>query len=350
MTRYIPILKGKQGEYNALGDISPATREGLQPLIELVPSGESDDSDVQRAGSQKAMTKLALVWSARPLFLDAGHFDLTVDHGGGHGLTYDACSRLETAGVMAIPAVRLGDPPLAVEDVGNLHTDYHRGACIRLIADDLQEDGDVLESWIDQLLARASLTRPDIDLLIDAGHVDGDFAALTTARVVRIILREMTKLADFRTVTVAGGAFPDDLSDYPPDVLGVRQRYDADLWTNLVGRGTQRAVDYGDYAVAHPVLTEGGWRTSPQLRYTVDTSWLILKGRLNDPNGHAQFYDICDEIAAHPKFAGAALGPSDRRIANSRADGPGNATTWRQIGTAHHMDYVVARLTSLGEP
>lgn len=351
MTRYVPILKGKQGEYNALADLAPSTRTWLQPLLEIVPSAEDADPAAQKTDADKVIGKLSKVWAALPAFVDAGHFDLTVDLDG-QGLTARACAGLESRSVIAVPVLRLSDPMHVRFDVAALHADFHRGACVRLTRDeDLADDGDAVNAKIDDLLAQTGLSRPDVDLLLDAGPVDGDIDVRTATREIRMLLRELPSLNDYRSVTVAAGAFPQDLSAYEPTVLGERARYDADLWTVLIGRGLPREVDFGDYAIAHPHLSEGGaFRAAPQLRYTTDTSWLILKGRVNDPLGHEQFYDVCAQIAAHPKFAGAALGPSDRRIADSRSFTTGNATTWRQIANAHHMDYVVRRLTTLGEP
>lgn len=334
----------------ALSQIAPATRASIVPLIEIVPSGDVDDPDVQRADASKATDKLGVIWGASGAYIDAGHYDLTTDLGA-TGVTALACRLLAAAGVVPIPVLRLSDPDLARQDVARLHAEFGRGVCVRLVGEDLQEDGDALEAGIDLVVADCGIRREDVDVLLDAGHVDGDVPAQLAARSIRSILREMDHLAEYRTLTVAGGAFPQDLSEFLPNTLGERPRYDADMWANLVRRGTPRPVDYGDYAVAHSLLAVGvAFAPAPQLRYTVDTSWLILKGRRNDPTGHAQFYDICDAIAGHPKFAGAALGTADRRIANSRATTTGNATTWRQLGTTHHLDFVVRRLTTLGEP
>lgn len=351
MTRYVPILKGKQGEYGALGAISPGTRRGIQPLIEIVPSGDEDDPDVQRADADKAASKLAQSWAASAAFLDPGFFDLGVDVDQGNGMLAYACEQAESRGIQAIPVVRLEDPQEARSDARALHTDYHRGVCLRLYNDDLDTEGDALDGEIQQFLSDTSFVRPDVDLLIDAGFVDGDVAVTSNARAIRLLLRELPQVQDYRSVTVAGGAFPEDLSAFTPWVIGQRQRYDADMWVRLVNRGVPVEIAYGDYAIANPGLPQGtGWRPAPQLRYTVDTEWLVLKGTVNDPRGHSQFYDICDQIAAHAKFAGAALGAADRRVANPRVDTTGNASTWRQVGTTHHLDFVVSRLTNLGEP
>lgn len=80
--------------------------------------------------------------------------------------------------------------------------------------------------------------------------------------------------------------------------------------------------------------------------------WLILKGSRRDPQGHQQFHAICAEISHHDDYSGSLLGPADRSIIErgQGMHGPGNASTWRMIGTAHHLDLVAARLTTQGEP
>jgi hypothetical protein len=50
-----------------------------------------------------------------------------------------------------------------------------------------------------------------------------------------------------------------------------------------------------------------------------------------------------------PEFSGAGLGEADERIAAAWKSGPGNATTWRCLGTAHHAD-IVSRLAKLAIP
>jgi hypothetical protein len=172
------------------------------------------------------------------------------------------------------------------------------------------------------------------------------------ARILRLFVRNLEEMGPWRSLVVASGAFPVDLSAYAPGVIGERSRLDADLWAQLVARGRfDHTIDFADYAIAHPLLGAGApFIAAPQLRYTTADKWLILKGRRNDPAGNEQFYTICQTIADRDEFAGAALGAADARIANPRAHGPGNATTWRQVGTAHHLDFVALRLATFGEP
>jgi len=227
-----------------------------------------------------------------------------------------------------------------------------RGACVRLGGDDVTEDPDDVNEALARMMSHLSMGREDVDLLIDLGAVGPD-SVRAKALAARLLLRYLEGVKEFRSVTVAAGAFPADLSDFSPWQQGEQPRSDADLWAEVLRRRVPRAPDYGDYAVAHPMLSTGRpFAPAPQLRYTTAGHWLILKGDRRDERGARQFYDICQAIAASPEFAGAGLGWADARIADPRGHGagPGNATTWRQLGTAHHLDFVVRRLTTLGEP
>jgi hypothetical protein len=166
------------------------------------------------------------------------------------------------------------------------------------------------------------------------------------------LLRGLERVDEWRSITVLSGAFPADLGMHPAGVVGDYQRYDADIWAHVMNRRRlPRKPDYGDYVIAHPILPTGSIGTStPQLRYTVSDRWLTLHGRRNDPRGHSQIFEVCERIATHPDFAGAALGWADAWIEGKGNGKTGNATTWRQVGTVHHLDFVTHRLASLGEP
>lgn len=151
---------------------------------------------------------------------------------------------------------------------------------------------------------------------------------------------------------MAAGAFPADLSGFEPWVLGELPRRDAGLWRSVAATRPSRLPGFGDYAIAHPLLATGvPFAPPPQLRYAAADRWLVLKGRRRDERANAQFFEICQAITGRPEFT-AGLGWADGRIAAAaaRRDGPGNGTTWRSIGTGHHLDLVVDRLRTRHEP
>jgi hypothetical protein len=348
--RYVPILKGRQGELDALREVGLSSRTAMLPLLEVAPKDETEDAATVLRICQQTVQKLATRY-LHPIMLDGGLFDLDAVIDGGRGVVAVLADAARSSGLSAQPVLRLGDPSRAVREARAAHAQDGRGITFRLSGEDLDEDPDDLDDLFDTLLHEAGVDRSSVDLLLDVGAVDGDVAVLGGARMVTSLIRDLPSIQDWRSVTVASGAFPVDLSQFTANVVGERLRFDAQLFDRVASRRLPRRPDYGDYAVAHPVLAIGNaFSPPPQLRYTAAGHWLILKGRKTDPTGNAQFQRICGIIASHPDFTGTPTGNADRRIAAGSPEGPGNGTTWRMIGTTHHLDYVALRLTTLGEP
>jgi hypothetical protein len=349
---YVPILKGKVGELAALSQVQPATWDVMSPLVEVVPpSDEVPDPVAMERACKQTVDKALPAYQGVPLMLDAGLLDLSVPLSGGRsGLGVLADEARENR-MAAVPVLRLDDPPLAVRDACAACARDGAGVAVRLVGDDLDEDPEDVENQLDVTLNDLGVTPDSVDLLLDLGAVEGDVAVRGGARMAVSLLRELATLDKWRTITVAAGAFPVDLSQFSAWKLGEHPRFDAQLFDRVMRRPPREDIRYADYAIAHPSLSTGTpFAPPPQLRYTIAEHWLVLKGSKRDPRGNAQFQEICLQIAAHPDFAGTALGRADQRIAAGSPEGPGNGTTWRTVGTTHHLDLVAARLTSLGEP
>jgi hypothetical protein len=349
--RYVPILKGRQGELNALREAQPSTCKAMTPLVEIVPPAEeSSDLAAAEKSCESAIAKLVASYQGYPVMVDAGLFDLSVPLPSGKSALGVLTDAARSSLLPAQPVVRLGDPRLALSDARDAHAQDGRGLTIRVLGDDLDEDPDDVEEQLGKLATELGVSPQSVDLLLDLGAVEGDVAVRGGARMVVSLLRDLPSVDDWRSVTVASGAFPTDLSQFNAWVMGERPRFDAQVFDRVMRRPT-RHIDYGDYAIAHPLLSTGGpFAPPPQLRYTTAERWLVLKGSRNDPRGNSQFQVICTIVAGHPEFVGASLGRADQRIAAGSTEGPGNGSTWRAIGTTHHLDLVARRLTNLGEP
>jgi hypothetical protein len=348
---YVPVLKGRQGEFKALLDVQEFTLDRILPLIEIVP-GPDDEPTTLRQVIDKSVRKLRS-WAGCRLLLDAGLLPADVLLGDGIGAVAFAVMRArELVGADATPVVRLNDEPLTYTDAVAIHRDYAGGVALRLGREDLEDDPEDIIAALQDVLRALDVGPREVDLIFDLGAVNGDLAVHAGARFVADLLRTLPTPGEWREIVVTSGAFPADLSFIEAWRLGEPPRYDAQVYDRLQQqRRLPRLPLYGDYTVTHPVLSSGpAFPTPPQLRYTVADRWLTMKGRRNDPRGHEQFYVVCEHIRTHPEFVGAALGQADDRIANTRQYAPGNASTWRQIGTTHHLDYIVRRITTLGEP
>lgn len=353
MTRrpYVPILKGKAGELAALKDVQPATWDVMSPLVEVVPPSDEPDAAAMEKACGKLVGTVFAAYQGVPVMLDAGLLDLSVPLAGGRSAVGLLADEARENHVVALPVLRLDDPPLAIRDAAAAHARDDAGVVVRLLSDDLDEDPEDVEKQLNDILDHMGLSPESTDLLLDLGAVEGDIAVRGGARMAVSLLRELDSLDQWRTVIVAAGAFPVDLSQFSAWKLGEQARFDAQVFDRVTRRPPREDIRYADYAITHPLLSSGPqFAPPPQLRYTTAERWLVLKGSKRDPRGNSQFQEICLEVAAHPDFTGAALGKADQRIAAGSPEGPGNGATWRAVGTTHHLDLVAARFTNLGEP
>jgi hypothetical protein len=369
---YLPILKSRQGEMNALNKLDepiPDPLHGLRPVIELV------DVDVDglvggplRAELDKIVGKVVKAWPPERsalVIIDAGGVEVdTSEAYGGH---MDDVSQqpvspvlldlLRTARVHAIPVIRLSDQDAVVSALGD-QLDPYEGACVRVTAEDLDDTVVPLEDALEDLLDRYGLTADAVDLLLDFGTVVDEDALSMASRLAKFVLPSLRRL-QWRTFAVGAGAFPVDLSGVQPGSVASLRRLDRDLWHRVKTFGPA-SMAYADYAVTHPRLQTGvAFAAPPQLRYTAGEHWLVSKGRRTDRRGHRQFFDICERIrSTHAEEVSPAdwsWGDAEFHIAASKAGsedapGMGNASTWRAIATSHHLAHVRRQMTVRREP
>jgi hypothetical protein len=112
-----------------------------------------------------------------------------------------------------------------------------------------------------------------------------------------------------------------------------------------------RLPAFGDYAIVHPDTLRVDPRItkpSASIRYTIEKKWCIVKGRNVRDYGLQQYQDLCRSLIRLSCFLGGNFSAGDKYIedcANGIA-GTGNLTTWRLVGTNHHVEKVVYDLSS----
>ena len=365
--RYVPILKGKLGELNALRAIGPAELAGAHPLVEVLDGSGGDDKS-RTDVITSVVKRLTDAWGRGrpPLRLDAADLeDEQADPAVGSGSAFSGppairqlIDLLRPHGVAVVPVVRLSDPPRVYESLRDTCAADGHGALLRVTPDDLDDSVLPLDRLIETRVSDLGIDSPSsVDIVLDFGAVNDDNATQIATRLGRFLLGSLTR-QPWRTVAVGAGAFPSDLSGVQANVIGMLPRRDKTLWQALNRLQLDRPIDFADYAVANPLLPVGAaFAAPPQLRYTTDEVWLAMKGRRQDRRGNQQFYDICRAIVDHEGDAfDATLSWGDGYInraamsVTTPVERPGNATTWRSIATSHHLAWVVRSLREKDEP
>jgi len=339
---YVPILKGKRAEFPALGSLH--SKNGITPLLEAVPSADANTVP-RRMANQWPNT---VAYFIDLLFLDDPD-DAEVPATDQHPVR--ACfAEVQEQAQVAIPVTGLSRSPGYQSAVQQVVSEQGSGLALRLTPDDF-EDADELETALAGVPGLFDVEIGEIDLLLDLGSVWGSSAG-TVAQIHRANIGLIPNLDQWRTLTVAAGAFPLSLAPLVRDQWNTESRQDWRGWRQLVtgARPPSRLPAFSDYAIAHPGLPPEGRATIlAQLRYAAPDSWIIWKGRNVFTDGFDQFYAICGDLVGRPEYRGAGFSWGDGEIAQKAANAgsPGNAETWRRIGTSHHIETVLEQIANL---
>lgn len=348
---YIPILKGKRGEFDALSWLDDELKGGVSPMIEVVPVPRDLEDDTPtksiEAHLQTAVTQIARGWGdSAPVLLDTIWLDPDEMAGAVHHLEY--LFDQARGSLTAVPVGGLTRGVRHAAAVGAVAATDGRGAVLRIDTEDIADIAD-LEPAIEAWLETVAVPAEEVDLILDFGEL----TATTYGPILlaaRVLIASFPGLADWRSLTVASGAFPQFLMDISPDSEHVFDRLDWRLWRAIASADGPRVPAFADYVIAHPALLDADPRTlrpTASIRYTTDPAWLIIKRRWVR-HGYEQFRTASGILVARTEYEGVDHCRGCEFVNACAAGGPtGSLTTWRAVGSCHHMTHTAEQLASL---
>jgi len=353
---YVPILKAKDGEYGALRTLLSSVRTALTPLLEIPPVDwdykEQRPKKTIGQHLEKVGKKIERAWGHnRPLFVDL----LWIPDGermanGEHPLHYVfRCVR--ACGVEAIPVVGLLRANEYLQTCREIVTQDSSGICVRIQREDFAEFDDVAQT-VESVLSTVASDVRNADLVLDLGALTPGERYLDSQAVISLI-NQLPELCHWRTFTIAATSFPKNLLGLPPSDSSLIPRQGWTLWKDILRSGDQlaRIPTFGDYAISHPEPAEVDpriMRPSASIRYACENAWLVLKGRNLRDYGYEQFHEVCRELVQRTEYSGRQFSWGDEYIDDCAAErvGTGNLTTWRKVGTSHHLAFVVRQIAN----
>lgn len=371
MARYITILKGKQGERKALGDLTPSIRSQVLPLIEIPPiplkwiDGDDEpviakDIETHVAGQAAGISD---AWGTdEPILLDGAFVEDEATLADGSEPIERVFDDARDLGLRATPVTGIGRTKEYVEAVARIAKKDKRGVALRLLRADFA-DLKTLESRLNVHLNAIGVAPKDIVLITDLGPIGAhEESALQVA--IPAFIYAIPRIGEWKQFFLAGSAFPANLAGHAADTVVRIDRAEWMLWTFLHSRRSTvaRFPDFGDYAVAHPDIAELDprlMRMSPNIRYTTELQWLVAKGHAISRKKDAkkgkpmkdQYPELCKKIMKDPCWSGPAFSAGDKYIeqCSIKKVGSGNATTWRAVGTCHHIVFAVRQVARVLE-
>ncbi len=279
---YVPILRWKQAERLALKELLIDDRKVITPLIEITPkvfeapkTGKKEGRKPDPARVLEDQAKHLLEsWGYAPFFLDLSLIGEVVPpiNGVRHPLAHIAgIARRYRLYIVPVTGPNRGNEyQSAVSEI--VHMDG-RGVCLRLLSKEVLQSG--FSQKVRSLLKKLQLDEPNVDLLLDYQTFDPQNPG------VKDLLGKIPNLRDWRSLTVASGAFPPDLQKRE---LG-SSRISRDDWLNWKSHffdetSTQRRPSFSDYTIQYGLYKEPVEHCVPSVsvRYTLENEWLIMRG------------------------------------------------------------------------
>lgn len=354
-THYVPILKWKQGEYQALSRLADATKDRITPLIEIPPIGYDHEKEAPAKSLEGHLSsfgnRLKTKWGVRRFFLDSYLLGYEASMPNGQLAIGYLLGSARANQCAAIPVIRLDCPGDILGAVAASIKLDQRGACIRLIVSDFDDAS--FKERVEAILKELGVGKTECDLVIDFAEF-GYPAKLAFVSAAIAMLEMVPALNQWRSLTIAGTSFPSSLSQIiKPRTCEMLPRKEWITYVALLGvlGDTSRIPNFGDYGASHPdVLSLDMRLVKPlaKLRYTTSDGWFVCLGNNVRSNGFSQYQEMCQILVAQPFFDGQGFSMGDNYISGcaTGAEDTGNLSTWIWVATNRHLTKVVSDLAN----
>ena len=204
---------------------------------------------------------------------------------------------------------------------------------------------------VQAVLADLSL-RPS-ECAVIADFTDADLSEPSfVAPIIRGALEQLQGLGQWQMIVFQGTHYPEKNPAKPGQTF-IQPRNEWHAWTEAVkfDPSTAQQMVFGDFAAdsAKIDFKVGRAQAIRHCRYTTASDWLVTRGD-GEGSDYEVMKDVFERIVDSGEFSGATFSNADSyiyNVARNKSPKAGNATTWRQVNTTHHITRVVADIATV---
>lgn len=351
-THYVPCLRWKMGEYQAVLRLHDTTKKMFTPLIQIPEIGydfkaKKLKSTIDEHLYEFVSKKIYRKWGTSFCFVDLKLVGLSVRmENGVHPVKY-VFDDLREAGCSAVPVTGLDRDKAYHQEIKKILVKDKRSVCFRISIEEAVKSS--FGGEIGSLLSSLSVQANNCDFILDLGAPSNFEPLEGLSKLVLSVVNKIPHLGKWQTFTIIGTSFPDSMSEIKIGSTNI-PRHEWQLYKILIDSFTKTGIrlpTFGDYATAHPSFQEFDMRKakpSVKIRYSTDNSFYILKGHnIKDEKfgKNKQYHKLSRKIVASKYFCGSDFSWGDKYIEECANGGkPGYLTTWVEVDTNHHIEKV----------
>jgi len=327
---YIPILRWKQGERIALLNLAAPTRAKVTPHIVITQS--------QFGAAEVVAKQIGDAWGKTKFYLDASDLPGTAAK---HSLD-DIRAKAKAIGLLIVPSIKLNAPSEYTAAATRAVKSDDRGIALRISLAQLTSAASWTPSW--------SFPKGETDLIVDLSSSASNVLAL--GQSVHTAFQSLHQAKAWRSVTMAGGNIPANLSGYAVGLTAL-PRAELKLWWSLQKAGLPYDLHFGDYAVIGPdATTEGIEGPVPiNAKYSLIDDFAVFHGvKTKGPGSKPrdqQYRSYANQIVKLAKRNALAHCWGDKMIdaiAASPTSAPGSPASWVSYSVNRHIELTISQL------
>lgn len=358
LPEYVPILKTKKGEIDALSKLDTIKANRILPVFEL-PAFSRSIREAKRFQHQVSPTAAYLnelaemissVRRKKRCFVDIRAWapNTTIENGE-HIINY-TYNRLAHLEVKVDPIINYDfwDDPEYRQAFLSLTLSNDSMLCIRLESDAL-EDMDDPAYFLDRLEDIIY----SVGVAVEKCSVLIDFRDVTRSSVVDIqesvekVLEVLARLS-ISYVVMAGCSLSPNVANSVAEInsSGIVLRKEMIAWKAIKGAKPGLRLVFGDYGIRNPNVEEDiiAPHANGKIRYTISNKYFVIRGHsIQYFDKGKQCHRLAKELVESPHYMEENFSWGDEYIkkCSNFEVGPGNSTTWISVDTNHHITSVV---------
>jgi hypothetical protein len=346
---YVPALRFKQGEYRGLARLATDVADRIVPRFVIPPPKDRDPEEGRPLTQEEILhgtgRRIGRHWRMRPAYLEPRF--LFAEFGEAESVTWlpQLFRGVRDAGGIPIPVATLddmqGDQGRAFRLV--LAKNTEAWIAVRLKSGEINSD---LAGRVASALTRLRLKPGNCALLLDFADADLSNVSVVSS-IILGALEDVQVIGRWQSIVFQGTNYPDKNPAAEDSTITV-PRNEWLAWSSAIQKDANALEHllFGDYCADNANFefrSGGGAAPYPHYRYSAADSWVVARGK-SDISPREAMRKVSQSVLDSGVFAGQDFSSADDFIyatANGYA-GPGNASTWREINTAHHITRVVS--------
>ncbi|ANQ25168.1 hypothetical protein BA894_01310 [Vibrio natriegens] len=352
--KYLPILKWRQGEYQALLRLNRKVKSNIYPLFVIPPVEFDFEEQKPKKSAEQHVEKLAKrykdKWGSLPSLVDIDrslHLDNVKD---GRTIPEFIFDELNSVNGHFSPVIQLDYDSSYIHAAKKSWLACSSGVGVRVSLDELADPSNHVQ--IQTILSFIGCMPCHADLIIDFRKGANYEPIEDVVLMLSALLGLLPQVKDFRSVYVAGTSLELDLVKKP----GAEQKRNDWLFYKSLHAAIKAEypnLGFGDYTIETPDFSSVDMRMmkpAAKLVYSYEDKWIIYKGGAfrDDPS---QMKKLCARLVNSPQgyFYTEKFSPGDKKIYDCALGkcGTGNLSTWKEAAVSHHLTLAVYQSANL---